>query len=44
MVPLLSSDARSGNTVQRILLMMPHDLAHKMAERLVDDHDALIGS
>ena len=33
MVPLLSSDARSGNTVQGILLMMPHDLAHKMAER-----------
>ena len=33
MVPLLSGDARSGNTVWRILLMMPHSLVHKMGER-----------
>ena len=48
MVPLLSGDARSGNTVQRILLMMPHNLVHMMgqAERhsgSVDDCDTLIG-
>ena len=33
MIPLLSGDARSGYTVRRILLMIPYNLVHMMAER-----------